>query len=473
MRPAAGRSQARVVGLGPPEPEAHVHLAQERGGQVSPPRASRSPARRRTRPAPGGCAPGAGASRAPGRCPAASSTTRAGPTAPSAARQLAQEAQRSGLVPAFRCARASASARSTVGSAPPPARPARPLAQVGGPGAGGAIHAVSAERPPPRGAHAFLRAPDSARPAETRRRAEQRSEAGPRQTSRLRPSPRPRAGHCPGPGAAARARRARHGLGELVLRRLARPLGFSARVAASANSPISARVHAMKARAVAERRRRPARRRACSRGLPRSRAGVDGATVHALAQIGLAQALRRDGREGAVARVPRWPAPAGGLDGPVGLATISSPGSCTRRSARAAAGRRASGHASASWSVSSMRASSPSGERVAEVEAEVDALLVALRLGRQVRERVQRLLEAGHGLAVGRARHGLGAGLAEVGDGLVPHLAAQGVVGQPLDLLGQPVRRRAPRWPRRCGRAARAAAPGAGCRRPPRGSARA
>ena len=39
----------------------------------------------------------------------------------------------------------------------------------------------------------------------------------------------------------------------------------------------------------------------------------------------------------------------------------------------------------------------------------------------------------------GRARERLGAGLAEIGHGLVPHLAPEGVVGQPLDLLGEPV----------------------------------
>ena len=53
-------------------------------------------------------------------------------------------------------------------------------------------------------------------------------------------------------------------------------------------------------------------------------------------------------------------------------------------------------------------------------------------------ERGQRLLEAGHGLPIARARppwRRPGAGTHR----LVPQLAPQGVVGQPLDVLGQPV----------------------------------
>ena len=42
-------------------------------------------------------------------------------------------------------------------------------------------------------------------------------------------------------------------------------------------------------------------------------------------------------------------------------------------------------------------------------------------------------------LPVGRARHRLRAGLAEIGDGLLPHLAPERVVGQALDVLGEPV----------------------------------
>ena len=58
---------------------------------------------------------------------------------------------------------------------------------------------------------------------------------------------------------------------------------------------------------------------------------------------------------------------------------------------------------------------------------------------RQMREGTERLLEAPHGLAVGRPRHGLLPRLPAVHQGLVPHLAPQGMVGQAFDLLGYPV----------------------------------
>ena len=79
-------------------------------------------------------------------------------------------------------------------------------------------------------------------------------------------------------------------------------------------------------------------------------------------------------------------------------------------------------------------------ERVPQVEMEVDG-----QLGRrpglgETAEGPERLLQVGHGLAIGRPRHGPQPGLAEIGDRLLPHLPAQGVVGQPLDLLGQRAR---------------------------------
>ena len=58
---------------------------------------------------------------------------------------------------------------------------------------------------------------------------------------------------------------------------------------------------------------------------------------------------------------------------------------------------------------------------------------------RQMREGTERLLEVPHGLAVGRPRHGLLPGLPAVRQGLVPHFAPQGMVGQAFDLLGHPV----------------------------------
>ena len=54
-------------------------------------------------------------------------------------------------------------------------------------------------------------------------------------------------------------------------------------------------------------------------------------------------------------------------------------------------------------------------------------------------ERVERLLEAGDRLAVGRAQESLGAGLAQVARGLVPDLALPRVVRQPLHVLGEAI----------------------------------
>ena len=78
-------------------------------------------------------------------------------------------------------------------------------------------------------------------------------------------------------------------------------------------------------------------------------------------------------------------------------------------------------------------------ERIAQVEAQIDGLLDGVTTVREMLQRTQRLLEARHRLAVGRARHRLGPGLPAVAQGLVPHLAPQGMVGQPFDLLAQPV----------------------------------
>jgi hypothetical protein len=48
------------------------------------------------------------------------------------------------------------------------------------------------------------------------------------------------------------------------------------------------------------------------------------------------------------------------------------------------------------------------------------------------------LLEAGERLPVGRALERLGTGLALVRRGLLPHLAPKGMVGEPLDVFGEP-----------------------------------
>jgi hypothetical protein len=75
-------------------------------------------------------------------------------------------------------------------------------------------------------------------------------------------------------------------------------------------------------------------------------------------------------------------------------------------------------------------------ERVPEVEPEVDGQLGRLPGLGETAEGLERLLQVGNGLAVGGPRHGPEPSLAEIGDRLLPHLPAQGVVGQPLGLLG-------------------------------------
>ena len=52
----------------------------------------------------------------------------------------------------------------------------------------------------------------------------------------------------------------------------------------------------------------------------------------------------------------------------------------------------------------------------------------------------KRFLEASDGYPVNRPGEGLGAGLLKVGDRLRPVLAQKRMVGQPVDMLGQPVR---------------------------------
>src|SRR5206468_13004769 len=78
-------------------------------------------------------------------------------------------------------------------------------------------------------------------------------------------------------------------------------------------------------------------------------------------------------------------------------------------------------------------------ERGAEVEAEVEGLGDRVGILWQPPERVERLLEAGSRLAVGRAHESLGAGLAQVAHRLVPDLALPRVVRQPLYVLGQAI----------------------------------
>src|SRR3990172_3382390 len=76
----------------------------------------------------------------------------------------------------------------------------------------------------------------------------------------------------------------------------------------------------------------------------------------------------------------------------------------------------------------------------AEVNPDINGLLQRLAALGQMWEDAQRLLEVRHRLPVGGSRERFGSGLTKVGRGLLPHLAAQGVMGQPFDLFGQSVR---------------------------------
>src|SRR5436309_4779551 len=55
-----------------------------------------------------------------------------------------------------------------------------------------------------------------------------------------------------------------------------------------------------------------------------------------------------------------------------------------------------------------------------------------------MRQGSERLLKAFGRFPIGGARSSFLPGLTEVGDGLVPDLAADGMVGEAIDLLGQP-----------------------------------
>ena len=74
-----------------------------------------------------------------------------------------------------------------------------------------------------------------------------------------------------------------------------------------------------------------------------------------------------------------------------------------------------------------------------QVKPEIDGLCQRVAVLGEVMQGHQRLLEGGHRLAVGRARQRPGPGLPAVGHGLVPHLAPEGMVRQPVDLLGEPL----------------------------------
>jgi hypothetical protein len=79
-------------------------------------------------------------------------------------------------------------------------------------------------------------------------------------------------------------------------------------------------------------------------------------------------------------------------------------------------------------------------ERGSKVEAQIDGLLERLAGLGQMLEGHQRLLEVSDRFSIRRSRERPSSGLTEVGRGLLPRLAPEGVVGKPLDVLGQPVR---------------------------------
>ena len=92
---------------------------------------------------------------------------------------------------------------------------------------------------------------------------------------------------------------------------------------------------------------------------------------------------------------------------------------------------------------------------------------------RQMREGAERLLEVPHGLAVGRPRHGLLPACRQYARALSHTSPRRAWWARRSTCSATRSPRRAPRGPRQCGRAAPAAAPAAGCRRPPRASGRA
>ena len=74
-----------------------------------------------------------------------------------------------------------------------------------------------------------------------------------------------------------------------------------------------------------------------------------------------------------------------------------------------------------------------------QLEADLEALLERGRALRQRREHPQRLLEPAPGFRERRPRRRLESGLPEIGHRLLPHLAAEGVMGEPLDLLAEAI----------------------------------
>jgi hypothetical protein len=75
-------------------------------------------------------------------------------------------------------------------------------------------------------------------------------------------------------------------------------------------------------------------------------------------------------------------------------------------------------------------------EGSAEVEPQIDGLLVCVAPVGEMLEGDQRLLKVRHRLPRGRAHNRLRTSLTAVGHGLLPHLTPERVVGEPFALLG-------------------------------------
>ena len=58
---------------------------------------------------------------------------------------------------------------------------------------------------------------------------------------------------------------------------------------------------------------------------------------------------------------------------------------------------------------------------------------------REASERSERLLQVGNGVAGGGSRRGPEPSPAQIRDRLRPHLAPEGMVGEPLDVLTEPI----------------------------------
>src|SRR2546428_484876 len=78
-------------------------------------------------------------------------------------------------------------------------------------------------------------------------------------------------------------------------------------------------------------------------------------------------------------------------------------------------------------------------ERIAHFQPQIDPLLEGFTTLRKMREGSERLRKAGDRFPVGGACGRLRAGLTEVADGLAPHRAAEGMVGETIEVFDQPV----------------------------------